>query len=121
MTPASAVVEEPASSQDVVERRRRPRLPHVAEARLACPTARPRPRTLPADVPFCPHDTRVGTVVDRSQDGIHLVLDRAVPVGAYQKVVIEGDDGRIVGEREAKVVRCDDNGDGTWDVGAILC
>ncbi len=106
-----------ASTSQEAERRRRPREAFVVDARLACPTPRPRPRDLPPEAEFCPHESCRATIVNRSRDGVRLVTNKALPVGAYQKVQVE-DDPR---EREAKVIRCVAVGDGTFDVGAVLC
>ena len=101
------------------ERRRKPREAYVADGRIECPTARPKPRDLAADAVFCPHDSRRAVFVDRSRDGLRLVVTEPVPVGAYQRVHVDGDPAAE--RREARVVRCDPLGDGTFEVGAILC
>ncbi|MEM7806793.1 MAG: hypothetical protein AAF561_01630 [Planctomycetota bacterium] len=100
-----------------VERRRLQRVDDEKQAELFCPTARPRPRDLPEDVPFCPHDRRLSTVVNVSRDGVGVVADRPLPVGAYQKLRI--DESNVSGEApEFQIVRCEPRGDGTFSIGA---
>ncbi len=88
-----------ATPETTDDRRELPRQAQEAGATLRCPTARPRPRTLPDEAEFCPHDSR------------------PLPEGAYQKVRLEGE----AKEREVQVRRCDPLPDGRYAVGATYC
>ncbi len=56
-------------------------------------------------------------VVDRSRDGVGFVTDRPLPVGAYQKLRVDGP--VIEGEvPEVQIVRCEPLDDGRYSVGA---
>lgn len=99
------------------ERRRLQRQAKPTEVELLCPTARPRPRDLPEDAGFCPYDRRKATLTNTSRDGIGAVVDRPLPVGAYQKLVIEGETP-VREVPEVQIVRCEPLEDGTFAIGA---
>jgi hypothetical protein len=100
------------------ERRRLDRQPFVRSAQVFCPTARPRPTTLPEGVSYCPVDLRSATVHDRSRQGFGFTTHQPLPVGIYQKLRLAGDESPNEAVPEVKVVRCDANADGTYTVGA---
>jgi hypothetical protein len=106
-----------ATPETTDDRRELPRQAQEAGATLRCPTARPRPRTLPDEAEFCPHDSRPATAVNSSRRGVGFIADRPLPEGAYQKVRLEGE----AKEREVQVRRCDPLPDGRYAVGATYC
>ena len=102
------------------ERRRSPRERVERHARVACPTARPRPKHLPKDVTFCPYDSRDVTTRDLSRHGVGFETDAPMPIGTYQRIELEGDVLRHACV-EVKVLRCEKRDDGAFEVAAVFC
>jgi hypothetical protein len=115
--PVPALDRPPAS--DSGERRRLPRQTTICEARVQCPTARPRPRDLPDAADFCPYDSREVSHVNLTRHGVGFVSDRPLPIGAFQTFHLDLGGNVVTGE--IRILRCEEREDEGFDVGAAFC
>ena len=61
-----------------------------------------------------------GTVLNISEDGIGLVLDREVVVGSHLWVVMRGADDVLLGKMMIRIVHATRQGDGHWLHGCLF-
>ena len=98
------------------DRRHQDRQPHATPAVIACPTPRPRPRELPPEAQYCPHDSRAALSVNVTRRGVCLRSESPLPVGTYQTLRLDGEPR----PREVRVLRCDPREAG-YEIGAVFC